>query len=68
MKDAKISIFIVIRIEKRASFIRRFTLIPNPDKPEPNRFEDKKIDCVSEFSARKKASFRTRKLKRMPKN
>jgi hypothetical protein len=26
---------------------------PNPDKPEPKRFEDKKIDCVSEFSARK---------------
>jgi hypothetical protein len=26
---------------------------PNPDKPEPNRFEDKRIDCVSEFSARK---------------
>jgi hypothetical protein len=36
--------------------------IPNPDKPEPNRFEDKKIDCDSEFSARKNAKIITKVL------
>jgi hypothetical protein len=36
--------------------------LPNPDKPEPNRFEDKKIDCVSEFSARQNTNFRIKKL------
>jgi hypothetical protein len=37
-------------------------MLPDPDKPEPNRFEDKKIDCVSEISGRKNTKIITKVL------